>query len=239
VLAIVGLNPDAIEILLSGGDKCAAGKTPDFVKSLPIWKAVEDTTLIAYEMNGRPLPFLHGFPARVIVSGWTATYWVKHVSAIMAATRPCGGYWMQSTYRVPHGKFPAAARFLSQENAADAPVTEMTVNSLITSPLPGAAARVGANVAIGGIAWDGGSGISRVEVSSDGGETWRDAELGRDFGRFAARRWRCAFVPRQRGKHVVMARATNAAGHRQTAEVILNPSGYLHNAVSMVTLAVA
>ena len=237
VLATVGLSADALEILLHGGDTCPAGNTPDFVKSLPIWKALEETTLIAYEMNGEPLPFLHGFPARVIVPGWTATYWVKHVTAIMAARRPCAGHWMTSTYRVPHGKFPAAARFLSQETAADAPVTEMTVNSLITRPLPGAAVRVGAKVAVGGIAWDGGCGIRRVEVSTDGGGTWRDTELGRDVGRFAARPWRCAFVPTQRGNHVVMARATNAAGYRQSADVIFNPSGYLHNAVATVTIA--
>jgi sulfite dehydrogenase len=238
VLATVGLKTDALEILLHGGDKCPAGQAADFVKSLPVWKAVEDATLIAYEMNGEPLPLLHGFPARVIVPGWTATYWVKHVTGIVAATRPCDGYWMTSTYRVPRGRFPAAG-FPSQERAADAPVTDVLVNSLITRPLQGSSVRIGAAVSVTGIAWDGGCGIRRVEVSTDGGESWQEAELGEDHGRFAARRWSCAFVPRRRGHHVVMARATNFAGQRQTAELIFNPAGYLHNAIATVTLVVA
>jgi sulfite dehydrogenase len=236
VLALVGLKPDAIEIWLHGGDKCPAGKTADYVKSLPVWKAVEDS-LIAYEMNGAPLPFFHGFPARVIVPGWTATYWVKHVTAITASRRPCESYWMRSTYRVPRGRFPAA-RFVSQERAGDVAVTEMIVNALITHPLPGSSARFGASVAVGGIAWDGGCGIRRVEVSTDGGESFSDARLGEDFGRFATRPWSFEFVPWRRGLHAVMARATNLAGHRQTTQAIFNPSGYLHNAAPTLTFAV-
>src|SRR6202166_1994335 len=86
VLAIVGLKPEAIEIAFNGADGPAFDKTPDFIKSLPVWRAVDESTLIAYEMNGAPLPHLNGFPARLIVPGWTGTYWMKHLISVTALT---------------------------------------------------------------------------------------------------------------------------------------------------------
>ena len=112
-------------------------KTPDFIKSIPVWKAMEENTLIAYEMNGQPLPHFNGFPARIVVPGWTGTYWMKHRHSIKAVTKPASGFWMNPAYRIPHGKFPVVARF-PQETAANTPITEMVVNSLITSPADGA-----------------------------------------------------------------------------------------------------
>src|SRR6516225_9106815 len=151
-----GLKKEAIEIVLDGADSGVTDKTPDFIKSIPTWKAIEDTTLVAYEMNGAPLPHLNGFPARLIVPGWTGTYWVKHLTSISAATKPEGGYWMSTAYRIPVGKFPLVARFISQETAVGTPITEMVVNSLITDPSDGATVRMGAPISIDGIAWDGG-----------------------------------------------------------------------------------
>src|SRR5437016_152170 len=113
-----------------GADGPVLGKTPDFVKSLPVWKAVEDTTLVAYEMNGEPLPHWNGFPARIVVPGWTATYWVKHVTKVTAVTEPFDGFWMKMAYWIPVGKFPLVERFISQETAVNTPITEMAVNSL-------------------------------------------------------------------------------------------------------------
>src|SRR6185295_17670568 len=163
---------EAIEIVFDGADGPPVDKTPDFVKSIPVWKVIEDTTLIAYEMNGAPLPHFNGAPARIIVPGWTGTYWMKHITTISALTKPQGGFWMNPAYRLPLGKFPLVARFTSQETAANTPITEMVVNSLITSHADGANVRTGRAVTIGGIAWDGGYGISAVEASSDGGKTW-------------------------------------------------------------------
>lgn len=236
VLDKVGLRKEAIEIVLDGADQDLVENTPDFIKSIPVWKAAEETTLIAYEMNGQPLPYFNGFPARVIVPGWTATYWVKQVTSIAAVSRPFDGYWMKSTYRLPLGKFPAVARFVSQETAVDTPITEMMVNSLITSPADGASAKVGSKVTVGGIAWDGGYGIRDVEVSIDAGKTWTKAVLGQDLGRFAFRRWSFEFMPRRRGRHMVIARATNMIGQGQTTELILNPAGYHHNLMPTVAL---
>jgi DMSO/TMAO reductase YedYZ molybdopterin-dependent catalytic subunit len=236
VLDVVGLRDDALEVVFAGADRDASNKTPDFCKSLPLAKACEETTLIAYEMNGRPLPHLHGFPARLVVSGWTATYWVKQLAAIEVATAPFDGYWMRSTYRVPLGTFPSAARFASQENAADTPITEMMVNALITAPLDGANVKAQALFNIAGIAWDGGHGITGVDVSTDGGSSWEAATLGEAHGRFAFRTWRYPARLVRNGSHVIMARATNRIGQTQPAQAIANPAGYHHNAVQRLTL---
>lgn len=236
VLDLVGLNDDALEVVFAGADKDECNKTPDFCKSLPLWKAREETTLLAYEMNGHPLPHLHGFPARLVVAGWTATYWVKHLAAISVATAPFDGHWMRSTYRVPFGTFPAVARFASQDNGADTAITEMMVNALITAPHDGATVKAQGNIDVAGIAWDGGHGISGVEVSSDGGRTWTAAALGEAHGRFAFRTWRHPVRLAREGCHVIMARATNRIGQTQPAHAIANPAGYHHNAVQRLTL---
>jgi len=232
-----GLKKEAIEIVLDGADSGVSAQTPDFIKSIPVWKAIEETTIVAYEMNGQPLPHFNGFPARVIVPGWTGTYWMKHVTSIMAATKPQSTFWMNPAYRIPLGKFPLAVRFASQETDANTPITEMVVNSLITSHADGASVGAGP-VEIGGIAWDGGYGVSTVEISADGGATWVGATLGEDLGRFAFRTWKLAVTPKARGKQAVMARATNKIGQTQTAELIHNPAGYHHNVIHNVTLNV-
>lgn len=236
VLDAVGVTSDALEVVFAGADKDASARTPEFRKSLPLWKAREETTLVAYEMNGEPLPHLHGYPARLVVPGWTATYWVKHLASIAVATTPFEGHWMRSTYRVPLGTFPAAARFASQESAVDTAVTEMMVNALITGPHDGATVRAHAPVDITGIAWDGGHGITGVDVSIDGGRTWTAAVLGEALGRFAFRPWRCAIRLERKGRHAIMARAANRTGQTQPARAIANPSGYHHNAMQRLML---
>src|SRR5262249_17489210 len=145
----------------------------------------EETTLVAYEMNGQPLPHFNGFPARIIVPGWTGTYWMKHVTSIKVVTKPERGFWMNPAYRIPLGKFPLVSRFTTQDTATNTPITEMVVNSLITSHGDGAQMKAGSTIKVGGIAWDGGYGIRTVEVSTDGGKDWVPAALGEDLGRFA------------------------------------------------------
>jgi len=234
ILDKVGLKAEAIEISFNGADGPAVAETPDFIKSIPTWKAVEETTIVAYEMNGQPLPHFNGFPARVIVPGWTGTYWMKHVIAINALTKPQGGFWMNPAYRIPVGKFPIRDRFITQENAASTPITEIVVNSLITSHRDGAKVKAG-KVAVSGLAWDGGYGIRAVEVSTDGGHTWSTAKLGDDLGRFAFRPWSFDITAKA-GKNSVMVNATNKIGQSQTSELIFNPAGYHNNVMQSITL---
>jgi DMSO/TMAO reductase YedYZ molybdopterin-dependent catalytic subunit len=238
VLDKVGLKKEAIEIVLNGAEGPAVDRTPDFVKSIPVWKAIEDTTLVAYEMNGAPLPHLNGFPARLIVPGWTGTYWTKHIVSIQAVTKPFSGFWMNPAYRIPLGKFPQVVRFTSQDTAVNTPITEMVVNSLITSPADGATVKVGQPVVVAGIAWDGGYGVQVAEVSTNGRRTWSAASLGRDLGRFAFRPWSMTITPRAPGPLTVTARATNKIGQTQTVELLQNPAGYHHNVMHTLTLVV-
>ena len=234
VVNIVGLKPEAIEIAFNGAEVPAYDKTPDFIKSLPVWKAMDDATLIAYEMNGEPLPHFNGFPARLVVPGWTGTYWMKHLISITALTKPQGGFWMNPAYRIPLGMFPVVARFTSQENAATTPITEIVVNSLITSHVDGATVTPG-EVTVSGLAWDGGYGMRAVEVSTDGGKTWAEATLGEDLGRYAFRPWRFALAAK-RGKNTVMVNAANRIGQTQTASLLFNPAGYHNNVMQNITL---
>jgi hypothetical protein len=164
---------------------------------------------------------------------------MKQVTSIMAIAKPYDGFWVKSAYRIPRGKFPLVDRFVSQETDANTPITEMVVNSVITSIANGVSVSAGRPVDVKGIAWDGGYGVSRVEVSTDGGQTWRAATLGQDYGRFSFRPWSFAFTPSERGTVTVMAKATNRIGATQTFELIANPAGYHHNVVQRVTLTVA
>ena len=234
VLDKVGLKKEAIEITFNGADGPAVAATPDFIKSIPVWKAIDESTIVAYEMNGAPLPHYNGFPARIVVPGWTGTYWMKHVISINALTKPETNFWMNPAYRIPIGKFPIRDRFLTQENAANTPITEMVVNSLITSHRDGDRVKPG-NVTVSGMAWDGGYGIRAVQVSTDGGKTWGSATLGQDLGRFAFRPWSFD-LSAKKGNNTVMVNATNKLGQSQTAELIFNPAGYHNNVIQNITL---
>ncbi len=239
VLARAGVAKDAVEIAFDGADRPPLETTPDFQKSIPVWKALDENTLVAYEMNGEALPHWNGYPARIVVPGWTATYWMKQVTSVRVLNKPLQSFWMNTAYRIPKGKFPQVDRFISQESEATTPITEMVVNSLITRPTDGERVPVAAPLVVAGLAWDGGYGIRRVEVSVDEGRSWQSAELGTDLGRYSFRPWHYAFRPRARGRIVVMARATNALGATQVDELIFNGPGYHNNVVQRIVVEAA
>lgn len=229
VLEEVGIAPGAIEVAADGADLPALAG-PDFVKSLPVWKALDTDTLIAFEMNGEPLSRWNGAPARLVVPGWTATYWVKALTELRVLDRPFDGFWMKTAYRVPGNLF-GASQFKSQDTEQNSPITAIRINSLIVDPAPGTILNVGRFQDISGIAWDGGAGIERVEWSVDGGANWREATLGRDLGRYAWRQWRFRLKPAQAGVHTLLARAQSRDGSMQSDVLIRNPAGYHHNVV--------
>lgn len=230
----VGLKKEAVEIAFNGADGPVFDQTPDFIKSLPVWKAIDESTLVAYEMNGEPLPHFNGFPARLIVPGWTGTYWMKHLVDVNVLTAPQSGFWMKQAYRVPVGEFPGLARFATQENATTTPITEMVVNSLITSPADGADVKTG-KITVRGVAWDAGHGIRSVEASTDGGQSWSKATLGDDLGRYAFRPWRFDFTAAP-GRNTVTVNATNKLGQAQSTRLLFNPAGYHNNVMQSVTV---
>ena len=237
VLATAGVGPETTEVWLNGADGPVMQATPDFRKSLPLAKAMADETIIATRMNDAPLPLENGFPARVVVPGWTSTYWMKHITQIDLSSKPLANFWMQKAYRVPAGMFPVELPFATQNDPATWPITEIVVNAVIAEPVDGDhVTRSGFTVR--GVAWDRGHGIRRVEVSLDAGATWRNALLGRDFGPFAFRTFSFATGGLMAGSCAVMARAGSNTGETQAATLKFNPAGY-HNNVpqqAMVTV---
>jgi hypothetical protein len=238
VLNRAGIRRDALEVVLDGADQAVLPATPDYVKSLPIDRALDENTLIAFEMNGSPLPHWNGAPARLVVPGWTATYWVKHLTEIRVEPKPFDGFWMKTAYRIPTGAFPGT-RFASQETPETTPITEILINSMVTSHEHGAHLSRGRPAELSGWAWDGGSGISTVEVSVDGGQSWQSAILAKDLGRFAWRGFRFSLDTSAAGSRSIAVRATSRAGARQPEQLTPNPSGYHHNLVQHLTLEVA
>jgi DMSO/TMAO reductase YedYZ molybdopterin-dependent catalytic subunit len=237
LLARVGVRSDALEVVFDGADHAVMDKTPDFVKSLPVDVALDENTLVAFEMNGKPLPHWNGFPARLVVPGWTGTYWIKQLISVRVVSKPEANFWMSTAYRLPRGKFKTPS-FKSQAGSANEPITTMVVNSLITSLKNGQQIARGKPIAVKGIAWDGGAGIDRVEVSFDLGASWQHARLGRDLGRFSFREFALAVPARERGSIVVMARATSRSGETQVEQLIHNPAGYHHNVIQRLYLEV-
>src|SRR5581483_764267 len=222
VLRKAGIRADAVEVVMDGADSPVIPATPDFQKSLPVERALDENTLIAFEMNGRPLPHWNGAPARIVVPGWTATYWVKHVTEIRIESKPFDGFWMKSAYRIPTGAFPGA-RFASQENAQTTPITEILDNSLITSHSDGQRLARGRPAELSGKAWDGVSGVDGVEVSVDGGGTWHEATLDSDPGRFAWRAFRWKIDTSTAGVVNLAVRARARDGTRQPDKLTPNP----------------
>jgi DMSO/TMAO reductase YedYZ molybdopterin-dependent catalytic subunit len=238
VLARAVPKKDALEVVSNGADRPSLEATPDYLKSIPMWKAMDENTLLVWQMNGAPLPHLNGAPVRLIVPGWTATYWMKQLISIQVVSQPLKNFWMSTAYRIPKGKFPVVDRFVSQETEVNTPITDIVVNSLLTSPREGQKVNPGAQVEVKGIAWDNGSGIRTVEVSADGGQTWHTATLDADVGRFAFRGFRHAFKAGSSGELTVLAKATNRMGASQAFELVFNPAGYHNNVVSRVTVRV-
>jgi DMSO/TMAO reductase YedYZ molybdopterin-dependent catalytic subunit len=237
VLAKAGIKAGALEVVLDGADHPPLDKTPDFVKSLPLEVAMGEDVLIAFEMNGEPLPHWNGFPARLVVPGWTGTYWIKQLVSIRVVSQPEKNFWMSTAYRLPRGKFKTPT-FSSQLYAPNEPITTMVVNSLVTSLKSGQQIARGKPVEVKGIAFDGGAGIDRVEVSTDYGASWTRASLGKDLGRYSFREFAHSVPTKERGSMVVMARATSRSGETQVDELVFNPAGYHHNVIQRVYVEV-
>jgi hypothetical protein len=233
-----GVQPGALEIGFGGADGPVLPGTPAFRKSLPLAKALDEDVIVALAMNHQPLPHYNGFPIRLIVPGWTSTYWMKHLTQIDIRSTKLESFWMQKAYRVPQGMFPVDKPFASQDDAATAPITEIVVNSLITSQTGGAKLPVG-GFTVAGIAWDRGKGIRSVEVSLDGGTNWRAATLGKEVGRYAFRPFALKTGKLPAGGAILMARATSNAGETQAPTLKFNPAGYHNNVPIAIPVTVA
>src|SRR6267142_4629413 len=233
ILAMVGVRQGAVQVTFDGLDKPAFPTVPDFVKSLDVTRIMEDPdVIVAYQMNGQQLPMLNGFPARLIVPCWYATYWVKNMSEIEVIDTVFEKFWMKPGYRIPDT--PCGCVEPGTAPTRTVPIHRMTVRSFIATPEPGARVGVVQPVTLKVIAFDWGSGITEVQLSSDRGVTWRRVRLGADLGRYSFREWSATWTPPAPGQYRLMVRAFNAIGESQSPQPLWNPAGYLRNVIEHV-----
>lgn len=235
ILARAGLKPSARQVTFNGLDVPLLGAA-DFVKALDIEHAMDGEVMVAYRMNGADIPFLNGYPVKLIVPGYYGTYWVKHLSQIEVIDSVFDGFWMKTAYRVPDNDCACAAPGTTP--TATRPIGRFTVRSFITSLQNGAEIAAGRQLTVRGIAFDGGKGIREVACSTDGGQSWQPARLGKDLGRYSFREITFAFTPRK-GEHDLCVRAWNRAGEVQPLEATWQPAGYMRNVVETVKVRAA
>lgn len=231
------LRPDAVQVRFDGLDRPVAKQTPDFAKSLPIEEVMADEVLVAHSMNGAPLPFLNGFPLRLVVPGWFATYWVKMLSDIEVLNGPDNGFWMTTAYRIPAD--PCRCERPDARAGSTEPMGRMAVRSFITHPTEGQALHPGRPMAVRGLAFDQGYGIDRVLLSVDGGRHWVRTELGPDHGPFSFRAWQASFRPDPARSYALQSLAINRIGDAQPASPLWNRGGYLRNVIETVMVGTA
>jgi DMSO/TMAO reductase YedYZ molybdopterin-dependent catalytic subunit len=233
VLGRAGVVDGAVEVLFTGLDHGIEGEVEqDYERSLPLEEAMREEVLLAYEMNGQPLPPQHGFPLRLVVPGWYGMTHVKWLGRVSVLTEPFAGFQNARGYR-----------FRADPDEAGEPVTRMRPRSLMVPPgfpefmTRGRIVDAGTHV-VRGRAWSGLGAIERVEVSDDDGRTWWEARLdAASADPFAWRGWTFEWLA-SRGGRILCCRATDATGASQPLEAAWNVGGYGNNAVQRVPVTV-
>ena len=221
LLAEVEPGPDATEIRFAGADRGtpeALGHEIAFERSLSIAEA--GSALVAYAMNGEPLPPNHGAPLRLLVPGHYGMASVKWLATVTVTSEPFRGFFQVDRY-VAEGQ----------------PLGPIAPRAVIASPAPGASLAAG-EVVVRGYAWSGFGPIARVEVSVDGGATWAPAELPPAVSSGGWSPWRWSWRAATPGRAVLLARATDSLGNRQPLEQVWNELGYGNNAAQPVEVEV-
>ncbi|MFF0636479.1 sulfite oxidase [Nocardia sp. NPDC004151] len=231
LLTEAGVEADAVEVVFTGADHGVEyGVEQDYQRALPVEVALgaEPGVLVAYEMNGAPLPPQHGFPVRLIVPGWYGMAHVKWLREITVTDTPFTGYQQAVAYRIRQ-----------EAGEAGEPVTRIVPRALLVPPgFPDYMSRSRVvrpgPVPLEGRAWSGRAPVTLVEVSTDGGQSWREARLDPDQGRrWAWRRWHFDWIAAA-GDYVLSARATDADGNTQPLEPPWNHGGFVVNPVQRV-----
>lgn len=234
ILNRAGLKKDAVQVRFDGLDKPVADVTPDFRKSLELDHALQDHILVAHSMNGEPLPWLNGFPLRLVVPGWYATYWIKMLNDIEVLNTEDEEFWMKRAYRLPAD--PCRCTEPGEKPSATVPIGAMTIRSFITNIEQGASIPSGQVQTVKGIAFDQGYGIDRVLFSTNGGQHWHNAKLGRDYGDFSFRPWEAQFTAKAGKSYQLQSLAINRIGESQRMSARWNPSGYLRNVIETLSV---
>lgn len=213
VLERAGVKPAAVEVVFEGADHGpdeTAGDPPEvtYERSLPLAKATHPDTLLAYEMNGEPLPPLHGYPLRLVVPGWYGMCSIKWLVGIHLLDREFKGFYQTERYMTVNG--PDAPAYYTYH-------TKMKVKSIITNPAPGEVVPV-SGYTLGGAAWSGEEEVVKVEISADGGKTWNPADIIRPRNGYSWYRWESPWQPPGPGRYTLMSKATNSLGETQPME---------------------
>ena len=236
LLELAGVRPGAYEVSFNGLDRPSFTSVPDFEKSLKLDHAMDGDVMIAYEMNDEPLPLLNGFPLKLIVPGWYATYWVGMLHEVTVHADTFEGFWMKKAYLIPAGSQDGNEKPDSLSKDME-PIHKMDVRSIFVSPEPGAILKKGESYDLQGPAFDGGDGIMKVEISSDYGNTWVTTQLDPEIGKYSWRRWRYHWQPVSEELYHFKVKATNTKGETQP-EHHWNRSGYMRNEIEELELRV-
>ncbi|HWE03077.1 MAG TPA: molybdopterin-dependent oxidoreductase [Tepidisphaeraceae bacterium] len=234
LLSAARVKGGAVEVSFQGLDRPPLPVTPAFIKALAFDRANDGEVLVAYAMNDQPLPMLNGFPLRLIVPGWYATYWVKALNEINVLDQKFKGFWMDKAYRVPDN--PECEESPGKLAKVTVPISSMLVRAVFVTEDGRHFPAGDAPAEVEGIAFDGGSGIKQVDISVDGGKNWSPARLGEDLGKYSWRRFN--FPLRGKGRLTVMARATSNSGQTQRATQNWNRSGYARNIIETIDVTV-
>jgi DMSO/TMAO reductase YedYZ molybdopterin-dependent catalytic subunit len=232
LLEEAGIPEGTVEVLLTGLDRgIEGGDEQSFQRALPLDEARREEVLLAYEMNGAPLPPQHGFPLRLVVPGWYGMTNVKWLSRIEFLDEPFAGYQQSWSYRVRQS-----------EDEEGVPLGRMQPRSLLVPPgIPEFLSRdrtvEAGEVAVEGRAWSGLAPIASVELSDDGGSTWAPAELEPPGEPWAWRGWSYRWDA-EPGEHLLCSRARDEAGNEQPVEPPWNLGGYANNSLQTVRVTV-
>jgi DMSO/TMAO reductase YedYZ molybdopterin-dependent catalytic subunit len=237
ILDRAGVLPGAVQVRFNGLDTGEVPDTPVFMKSLDLDHAMDGEVMVAYGMNGTQLPMLNGFPLRLVVPGWYSTYWVKMLSHIEVLDKPDDNYWMHTAYLIPDT--PGGTMAPDAKDVKMVPINRLVPRSFITNLRDSATVRRGTPIEVRGIAFGGDTGVKSVAFSSDGGASWQNATLGKDYGRYSFRRWHTTFVAKQPGEYKLMVKATNSNDLSQPATPTWNPGGFMRNVIEQVTVHTA
>ena len=237
VLDRAGVKADAVQVRFRGLDTGVLPQTPTFMKSLAIDHARDGEVMIAYQMNGELLPLLNGFPIRLVVPGWYATYWVKMLTDIEVLGAADDNYWTSKAYLIPDP--PGANITPDQKDVRMIPINRMVPRSFVTSLQDGAAVKRGQQLTLRGIAFGGDAAVAQVMVSLDQGRRWQTARLGEDHGKYSFRQWELPVRFGTAGPQTVMVKATNSSGLAQPSQPIWNPGGFMRNVIESISVQVS
>jgi Oxidoreductase molybdopterin binding domain/Mo-co oxidoreductase dimerisation domain len=234
VLDRAGVKAGALQVRFNGLDTGVIPQTPDFMKSLAIDHARDGEVMIAYAMNGEPLPLLNGFPVRLVVPGWYATYWVKMLNDIEVLNTPDDNFWTAKAYLIPDTPFANVVP--GQQGVKMIPINRMLPRSFFTNVKDGAVLKVGQSTPVRGIAFGGDTALAQVLFSPDAGAQWQEARLGPDHGKYSFRQWEVPLRLASRGAHKLMVKAINTAGSAQPDHANWNAAGFMRNMIESVSV---